>query len=76
MSTLTLDEIPEDLIITMTDIKNVGYCASGTRRWFTAHGLDFRDMVKNGIQARTLFGTNDAYGIRVVESKMTSIANG
>lgn len=76
MTMLTIDEIPEDLIITMSDIKDVGYCASGTRRWFTAHDLDFRDMIKNGISARKLYATGDAYGMRVVESKIEGAVNG
>lgn len=73
---MTLDEIPEDLIITMSDIKNVGYCASGARRWFATHNLDFREMLKNGIPARIMYATNDGQGMRVVECKLKSAVNG
>jgi arsenate reductase-like glutaredoxin family protein len=54
-------------IVTISDVRAAGICASGARRWFEAYGLDFRDFVKNGIDAELLLATGDAYGIRVVE---------
>lgn len=70
---MMIDDIPEDLMLSMSDIRAAGYCASGTRRWFEARGLDFRDMLKNGITARDLFATNDACAERVVTLKMERI---
>lgn len=55
------------LIIRATDIAAAGYCASGARRWFEAHGLDFRAFVKEGIPAEDLLATGDAMAERVVE---------
>lgn len=53
--------------ITITDVRDAGFCASGARRWFEAYGLDFRDFVKHGISAEDLLATNDSYADRVVE---------
>jgi hypothetical protein len=54
-------------LITITDVRMAGLCASGARRWFEAYGLDFRDFVTNGIDAEVLLATGDAYALRVVE---------
>lgn len=54
-------------IVRIDDITRAGHCASGARRWFEAHGLDFRDFLKNGLAAETLLATGDALAVRVVE---------
>lgn len=59
-----------DPIVTVNDMRKVGFCVSGIRRWFDARGLDFKDMVKNGIPASTLTATNDALAKKVVDSVM------
>lgn len=53
--------------VTITDIREAGFCAGGARRWFESYDLDFRDFVKNGISAEALLATNDSYADRVVE---------
>lgn len=64
----------DDPIITIDDIRKVGICASGTRRWFEAQGLDFRDFMQNGISASVLAATGDAQALRVVEAKLAAVA--
>lgn len=59
----------EDPVITIDDIRKVGICASGTRRWFEANGIDFRAFMKHGIPASVLEATGDAQALRVVEAK-------
>lgn len=69
MSTL---EPPEGLRISMADIMEAGYCPSGARAWFGAHGIDaeFRTLIKGGtIDANVLLNT-DACGEHVVAVKM------
>lgn len=57
----------EDFIITARNLQAKGFCASGARRWFTAHGLDFNDFLKNGILASELLATGDGMAARAVE---------
>lgn len=56
-------------MITMTDCRAAGYCATGIRRWFHEYNLDFRDFLKNGIDEATLLATGDACAHKVVELK-------
>jgi hypothetical protein len=55
-----------DLTITITDVRRAGYCASGARKWFEAHGFDFRQVIKNGVSAEALLATGDGLAERVV----------
>lgn len=66
----------EDPIITIDDIRKVGICAAGARRWFSANGLDFRDFMANGIPASVLDATGDAQAFRVTTAKRESLTNG
>jgi hypothetical protein len=56
-------------IIRIDDIRLAGYCASGARRWFEQHGLDFRDFLKNGIRADAFTAAGDHLAALVVERK-------
>ena len=49
-----------DFILTVDDCRKAGHCAAGIRRWFEAHGYDFRDFLKNGRSARELLAVDDA----------------
>lgn len=60
----------DDPIITISDMRRVGFCVSGVRRWFAAHNLDFKDLLKNGIPASKLLATEDALGKKVVDFVM------
>ena len=53
--------------IYMSDLRKAKMCAKGTRAFFLAHGLDFQDFLKNGIDAELLLATNDAMAKQVVE---------
>lgn len=66
---MTVDDTPADLVVTITDIRR-HHCAPGVRRWFEANDLDFRDMLANGIPARTLVATGDELAISVVQDVM------
>lgn len=56
-----------DLVITISDVRRAGHCVSGARRWFDAHGLDFRAFLKHGISAEAMLATGDGQGRQVVE---------
>lgn len=52
----------------MTDVMLAGHCASGVRRWFRERGLDFRDFMRNGMEANEF--ARDALTQRVVDLKI------
>jgi hypothetical protein len=60
----------EKLIIKMNDVISAGHCARGTRRWFEAHDLDFRDFLKNGVDAELFVAKGDHLAADVVEKTL------
>jgi hypothetical protein len=54
-------------LVTISDMRKAGYCPTGARRWFEAHGLDFRDFLKHGIDIEVLRATGDAFAVRAIE---------
>ena len=54
------------LIITRSDMDELGYCARGARRWFARMGLDWAAFVRDGIDAALLEATGDAMALRLV----------
>lgn len=46
--------------------KRRGFCRGGARAWFDAHGFDWRDFVRNGIDAEKLEATGDGFALAVV----------
>jgi len=63
-------DVPAGLIITISDIRRAGYCTRGAKGWFEGYGLDFRDIIKNGITAEDLLATGDAHAERVVSARV------
>lgn len=58
------------MIITITDIRQAGHCTRGAKNWFAEHELDFRDFLKNGIDAETFLATGCGMARQVVERKI------
>lgn len=56
----------EKVIVTVTDMRRAGYCASGIRGWFEQHDLDFRDFLKNGIDIETIREIGDGHATRFI----------
>ncbi len=56
--------------ITITDIRQAGHCVAGAREWAKAYDIDFRDFIKNGIDADVLLATGDAMAEQVVQRKI------
>ncbi|MCW0398778.1 hypothetical protein NB688_000592 [Xanthomonas sacchari] len=61
------------MIVTLAHLRTVpnsgkqpGYCSSGSRQWFAAHGLDWDQFRHNGIDAEVLLATGDALAVAVV----------
>lgn len=63
-------DVPENLRITVTDTRLADHCVRGVKEWFEHYNLDFRDFLKNGIDAETFLATGDALAARIVELKL------
>lgn len=67
-------------MITARDVKAAGMCITpGAKSFFKRHNLDFRDFMKNGINAETLIATNDAMAlevVRIAQAKLKENSNG
>lgn len=55
--------------ITIDDVRKAGHCTRGARRWFEAHGMDFRSFLKQGVDAEEFISKGDDAARRVVELK-------
>lgn len=60
--------------VTIADLRTIpgfsprrGFCARGGRDWFAAHGLDWADFVREGIDEVELLAADDALGAALVE---------
>lgn len=53
-----------------------GFCLSQARVWFKRHNLDFRDFVRNGIDAEKLEATGDGLALAVVAHARKEVARG
>lgn len=47
------------VIVTLEDCRTLGFCMGAVRPWFEQHGFDWRDFVRNGIEADRLLATDD-----------------
>lgn len=61
---------PENIRITINDIRAAGHCTKGARRWFENYGLDFRDFLKNGISGADFLATGDGLAAQVFQRKI------
>lgn len=71
-----MDEIPDDLMITIKDVRQAGHCVRGAKEWCDRNNFDFRRLIDDGLTAREVAGTGDEHGIRTVRMKMERIGNG
>lgn len=55
------------MIVTLKDLRRAKMCGKGARAFFSRHGLDWSDFVKQGIEAEKLENTKDAMAQRLVE---------
>ena len=55
------------MTITLAHARKAGYCNKGMRLWFKAHGFDFNQFRRQGIDEFDLIGTGDKQAIKLVE---------
>lgn len=56
-----------DFVLTVNDLIDCGFCATGQLRWFRSYGLDFKEHLARGTRASVVLATGDAMAIRAVE---------
>lgn len=54
--------------VTVQDALAVGLCVKGQRRFFTAHGLDYRRFVREGFEVEEFGGIEDDNLARTIEA--------
>jgi hypothetical protein len=64
-----------DFIVTVNDIRKTGHCVAGLRRWCTATGIDFKELLKSGVPASRLMATGDGLAQTVI-AKIRARADG
>lgn len=55
------------MVVTMTDLRQIGMCSSGAWAFCNKWGFDYNDFLENGIDANLILATNDGMGAEVVE---------
>ncbi len=53
-------------VVRVRDLRHMGYCHAGARRWAKRHEIDWNDFVKNGIAIEMLERIDDAMCQRLV----------
>jgi hypothetical protein len=56
-----------DLPIRSRELVQCGMCTKGQKQWFSEHGLDFTDFLKNGVAVEVLLATGDGLATKAVE---------
>lgn len=56
-----------EIIVRIEHLRALGYCAKGLRRWFADRGIDYLEVVENGVAADILLATGDAMAIAAVD---------
>ena len=55
------------LIITIKDVRKMGYCPRAVKQWIIKHGFSWQDFLKNGIEADLVESTGDAMAKSIVK---------
>lgn len=54
--------------ITVREIRQTGHCVRGIKTWFTSHGYDFKQVVREGVSIEEIRALNDGLGDQVVDA--------
>ena len=53
--------------IYLRHLRLVGYCVPSSRAWAKQHGVDWREFVRDGLDATVLESSGDALAMKLVE---------
>lgn len=59
--------------LTIDHARGAGHCASGIKKWFDSHGLDFREFLREGIDEERIVALDDGFGNQVIEEARRGI---
>lgn len=63
-------------LLTMADARRAGHCVRGVKAWCETHNIDFRDLVKNGIELERIAALQDGYGDQIIARKRARESGG
>jgi hypothetical protein len=63
-----------DLIITMQDMRRVGFCVDGVAAFFERECLDYTDFLQHGIGADKLLATGSVFARKCVNAAIAANA--
>lgn len=64
-----MDDIPEDLIITIDDVRR-HHCVAGFRSWLRSNGYDIKDFMREGGMSAKTMASIDGLGAAVVADRI------
>lgn len=67
---------PTALLITMRDMRRVGFCAAGVEAFFMREGLDYLHFVRHGIDAQILLDTGSALARKCIDAAVRAAEAG
>lgn len=56
-----------DFLVTVADLRRLGYCAKGQRRWIINWSLDVKEHFATGTMSSVLLATGDGHAKRAIE---------
>lgn len=65
-----------DIIATTDDLIPAGVCPTGMKQWAIARGLNFQELVRNGLSVRELRETGCPYAAKVADAAERRVAAG
>lgn len=63
-------------IVTHRHMRELNYCNRGAREFFSKHGLDWGDFLRNGIDVRKIEAIGDAMAMKVVAHARKEVTDG
>lgn len=54
-------------MVTMRHVRQLNLCVHGARAWCARYGYDFRTFAREGLPARLVEATGDAFAVQAAE---------
>lgn len=71
-----MEDVPDDMMITIRDVRQAGHCVKGAREWAERNGISFPRLINEGIPAGEVIALGDEHGLRVIRLKLERETNG